>query len=90
MPKKPRRALTGRELRVAARKGLRVRYIEHPFDPTDYRLNEVAVMEKANVGYYVGPSDIDPDEYRDDELVEGETDTCTFGIYAVPGVDYSE
>lgn len=84
------RVLTGKELKVAAKKGLRVRYVESYFDPQEKhrRYNKICKMEKAKVGYYIGNSDIDPDEYLDRQLVAGDFGDGLFGVYAVEGVKY--
>ena len=85
-----KRVLTGKELKFAAENGLRVRYVEQYLNPYDEHKNEdtVCIMEKANIGYYIGNSDIVPEDYSDDELVSGDFGEGTFAVYAVPGVQY--
>lgn len=83
------RPLTGKELRFAAEHHVPVRYVERPFDPSDEGYDGVTALIPANVGYYIGPSDIDPEEWDDEEKVEAVTDTCEFGVYAKPGEVYS-
>lgn len=82
------RLLCGKELRHAVEHSLPVRYVEAPYDPADSGFDEVCQLEPATVGYFIGPSDIEPDMYEDSDLVGGPTDTCDFGIYAVDGIDY--
>ncbi len=80
--------LIGSELRVAAIKKLPVRYIERYYDPSQPWYDETVIMEKANVGYYIGPSDIDPNEFGDDDRVAGEFPEGNFEVCHVSGVKY--
>ena len=85
-----RKALTGKQLRVAAGKGLKVRYIENYYNPMDSHMNfnDECIMEEANVGYYIGNSDIELDWFKNNQSVEGDFDEGTFGVYPAKGVDY--
>lgn len=89
------KALVGRELKVAALKKLKVRYIETYYSPYDSHMNynHICIMdsvdtEESNQGYYIGNSDIDPDNFEDDDIIEGEFDEGTYGVYPVKGVSY--
>lgn len=86
------KVLTGKQLRYAAKHGLEIIYTEEYYNPQDSDKNYLvqAALEKTKAGYFIGYSDIDPDDYADEEPV-----TCDFidGIlnaYAVPGVSYDE
>ena len=50
--------------------------------------NDECVMEKASIGYYIGNSDIVPEEWGDEQAVEGDFPEGTFGAYPANGVDY--
>jgi len=87
--------LTGKELRIAAEKGLKVRYIEHYHNPQDRHMNYNAdcVMEKCDSSnfpndYYIGNSDICVDEYADDAEVYGDFDEGIFEVRRAKGVKY--
>lgn len=84
------RMLLGRELKIAAEKKLPVRYVELYHNPQDSHMeyDGVCVMEPANVGFYIGNSDICPDDFKDDALVGGDFGEGRFGVYAVEGVEY--
>lgn len=84
------KALTGKQLTIAAEKGLKVRYMEDFHNPMDSHMNfnEECIMEKANEGYYIGNSDIELDWFKEDQLVEGDFDEGTFGVYPVKGIKY--
>lgn len=73
-PRLPKRVLTGKELKIAAEKRLKVYYIEHYYNPLDKHLNfkGECYLEKANIGYYVGNSDINPEDFKDGALVMGD------------------
>jgi hypothetical protein len=97
VPRKPRikdedrRTLTGKELRVAAEKHLPVYYIETNPNPADSFMNfhDKDFLEKALVGYYIGNSDINPDEFEDDQEVSGEdVDGVTYRVCAIEGINY--
>ena len=74
--------LTGRELRIAAKKGLKVRYIEKHDNPSDKHMNYNAdcIMKKADesfdneYSYLIGDGSLDIDVYGYNEEV-----TCDFG-----------
>lgn len=83
------RVLTGRELRAAAHRGLPVGYIEGFFNPSEPGFAGVVVMEKAKYGYYIGPSDIEPEAFGDTEPVSYETDVGYVRVTAVEGIDYT-
>lgn len=83
------RVLTGKELKIAAERGLRVRYVDHPYDPSDSKINRICVMRPATYGYYIGPSDINPDDYAPYESVYEDYGAGERWVYAVDGVDYS-
>jgi len=83
--------ITGKELKIAAIKGLKVRYQEKYYSPYDSHMNynKICRMTPANEGYYIGQSDIDPSCFDDDDIVS----CMDFGegfisIYKVPGVEY--
>lgn len=87
--------LTGKELKIAAEKGLKVRYIEQYYNPQDRHMNFNAdcVMEKCNNcededSYYIGNSDIDLYQYAYNERVCGEVDEGTFEVRRAKGVKY--
>lgn len=85
------KCLTGKELRFAAENNLPVRWVYKEPNPDDKWKNEnvVCVMEKANVGYYIGNSDIVPDDYTDDEEVNiTDGDGVHFEVRPVKGVKY--
>ena len=87
------KVLNGKELQFAAKNKLPVFYVEHYDNPMDRHMNYngICVMEKARIGYYIGNSDIDPKEFRNDELVSGEIpDGGTYTVHAVKGVKYSD
>ena len=87
-----KRALTGKELKFAAENKLQVRFVETYHNPHDEHKNydDVCVMEEANIGYYIGDSDIVPSEYGDNEEVRCNFDEGVYVVYAVPGVKYEE
>lgn len=89
MAKIQERILVGKELRIAAKDGLEVRYQENYHDPAQEAVDEVCVMEPARYGYYIGPSDIEPDFFEDNEAVAGDFIEGDFKVLAVSGVDYS-
>jgi hypothetical protein len=85
-----RRPLTGKELRVAAEKHLPVYYVEEYPNPMDSHMNfhNKCWMKPANAGYYIGNSDINPEYYKDEDIVEGDFLEGTFGVYAIKGIKY--
>jgi hypothetical protein len=88
--KEEMRALTGKELKIAAEKGLLVRYKEDYYSPMDEHknYNDICVMEKAAFGYYIGPADIDPEEWGAKQKVEADFDEGFMGVYTVDGIKY--
>jgi hypothetical protein len=89
--KKPEpRLITGKELKYAAAHMLRVRYVEQYHNPQDSHMNYdgVCIMKPANVGYYIGNSDIDPSAWSDDDAVTADFGEGVMYVYAVPGVNY--
>jgi len=90
--KSTRRILTGAELRFAAENKVPVFYEEKYYNPDDRHMNfhGKCVMEKAPSGYYIGKSDISPDEFEPDALVEGVFPEGTFRVAAVAGKQYCQ
>jgi hypothetical protein len=80
--------LSGKELKIAAKHGLPVRCILLYFDPTQPDFDDVVVMEKAKYGYYIGPIDIEPEEYQDDEPVQESFPEGNIRVCAAPKVKY--
>lgn len=92
--KKPSKTLTGRELRIAAEKKLKVRYVEEYYSPEDRHMNYNGdcVMSKCDSdpdnSYYIGNSDISLDDYEDDAEVIGDFPEGTFEVRRAKGVKY--
>lgn len=88
--KSTQQTLTGKELRFAAENQIPVFYEETYENPQDRHMNfkGVCVMQQANCGYYIGNSDIDPDDYKDDDRVEGEFGEGTFRVCGIVGKNY--
>jgi hypothetical protein len=84
--------LTGKELRFAAEREIPVLYEEKYYDPSDRHMNfnGECVMTPANVGYYIGNSDINPQDFDDDEPVAGDFPEGTFRVSAVKNQNYKE
>ncbi len=84
------RTLTGKELRYAAAHKVAVHYEEKYRNPQDRHMNfkGTCVMQEARQGFYIGNSDIDPDEFKDGQLVEGDFPEGTFKVCALPGKIY--
>lgn len=80
--------LTGKELRFAAENNLPIFYEEDYHDPATRGFFGACVMEKAPVGYYIGDSDINPDEFTDDEVVMGSFPEGNYTVYGVKGHEY--
>jgi hypothetical protein len=89
--------LTGKELRIAAEKGLKVRYICKFFDANDKKYknsNEDCIMEKTNNWtdeehwYYIGDGDICLEDYADTDLVISDFGEGTFEVRRTKGVKY--
>lgn len=85
----PPRVLTGAELRYAAENRLPVRYVQSPYDPNELGFDDVVVMEPAQFGYYIGPGDIDPEDFEPADVIRFDLDTCWIAVYAAPGVTYT-
>lgn len=86
-----RKTLTGSELRFAAENQIPVFYEEKYHSPEDRHMNfrGKCVMEKAPSGFYIGNADIDPDDYSDNQSVEGEFPEGIFRVSAIAGARYS-
>lgn len=84
----PKDLLTGRELKIAAERGLRVKYRRYGYDPQTPDMRWTGKMEKAKYGYYIADSDIDPDMFEDDEKVRYDDVDSYIGVYKVKGVNY--
>ena len=85
------KCLTGKELKIAAEKKLPVRWVYKEPSAYDKYKNEniVCVMEPANIGYYIGNSDIVPDDYGDHEEINiTDGDGVHFEVRPVKGVKY--
>ena len=94
--KKASKTLTGKELKIAAEKRLKVRYIEKYFNPQDRHMNYNGdcIMRKCKEddenddSYYIGDSDICLDEYDDNDVVCGDFPDGTFEVRRAKGVRY--
>lgn len=89
--KKASKVLTGKELKIAAEKGLKVRYVVKMHNPQDNHMNfnEDCVMEKIRENdYYIGNADISLNEFEDDAEVLGDFDEGTFEVRRSKGVKY--
>lgn len=84
------RTLNGKELRFASKKGLKVYYKEIYYNPMEDDYEGECIMEKAKNGYYIGNSDIDPNDFTDDELVYYEFSGGFVSVHEVKGVKYLE
>ena len=82
------RILTGKELRHAADNGTPVFYEEEYHDPNEKGFYGETRLEKAPRGYYIGDSDIQPDEFADDEVVMRSFPEGTYTVYEVVGQTY--
>jgi hypothetical protein len=82
--------LTAKQLRYAAENKIPVFYTEQHENPHDRHMNykKACVMEPASSGYYIGDSDIDPDDYAEDDLIQGELDDGFFNVTGVVGQKY--
>ena len=80
--------LTGRELKIAAERGLRVKYRRYHLDPCIPDMRWTGKMEKAKTGYYIADSDIELEWFKDDEKVSFEDVDSYVRIYKVKGVNY--
>ena len=84
--------LTGKELRIAAEKGLKVRYIELYHNPMDGHMNfnRECVMERIDKdNYYIGNGDICLKDFKDDDLVSGDFPEGIFDVQRAKGVKYT-
>jgi len=86
-----KRILTGKELRIAIAKRLKVHYTEKYYSPLDKHLNfkGECILEKAKIGYYIGNSDIDPADYKNDDDVAGEIYGGYFEVCTASKVKYT-
>jgi hypothetical protein len=80
--------LTGKELRTAAEKGLRVKYHRYHDDPSIPDKKWSGKMEKAKLGYYIADTDIDVEFLEDDESASFEGIDCWEMVFKVKGVEY--
>lgn len=90
-PRPPKRVLTGKELKIAAIKRLRVYYIEHYYNPQDKHLSfkGECLLEKANIGYFIRNSVINPENFKDSALVKGDFCGGYFEVCAASKVRYT-
>ena len=88
--RKERRVLTGAELKFAAKNKKPVYYIECYHNPIDKHMEfkGKCVMKEAQEGYYIGNSDIIPDDFDNKDLVRGEFPEGVFSVHSVSGVRY--
>jgi len=82
------RILTGKELRYAADNGIPVFYEEEYHDPNQKGFYGETRLDKAPRGYYIGDSDIQPDEFADDEVVMRDFPEGSYTVYEVVGQTY--
>ena len=99
LEKKTSKILNGRELRIAAEKGLEVRCVvqyENPFDK-HMNYNEECIMEKCSNDnktpdehwYYIGDSDICLEYYGDEDPVVEDFGEGKMQVFRVKGVKYT-
>jgi len=88
--KKTDRIITGVELRFAAENELPVYYEETYENPHDSHMNfnGICVMKPAEEGFYIGNSDIVPDDFTESQIVSDEFGEGSFSVYAVEGIKY--
>jgi hypothetical protein len=94
--KKPSKTLTGAELRIAAYKKLKVRYVEQYYNPQDRHMNsncdcvmtECGNNTKEEHTYYIDNSTITLEDFEDDADVIGEFPEGTFEVRRAKGVKY--
>jgi len=92
--KKTEGIITGRELRIAAKKGLMIRYVEKFYNPEDKckDFDDYFIMEKCNSVdldmYYIGNSDISLEDFKDDDIVAGDFPEGFFEVRRAKGVIY--
>ena len=82
------RLLTGRELKIAAEKKLRVRYVEFLRHVCEPIFDGVIVLEKTQYGYLFGDISINLENWQDDRLACGILPNGFFCVYTVFGIDY--
>lgn len=84
------RLLTGSELRIAIANKLPVYYVETYDNPQDSHMNYSGVCKitPATVGYYIGNSDIQPEDYRDEDSVESVFPEGSMSVHRVIGISY--
>lgn len=87
--------LTGKELKIAAIKGLKVRYVEKYNNPQDKHKNFNAdcVMEKCPSNdfegeYYIGHGSLNINDFKDDEYMSMGFDEGFFEVRKAKGVKY--
>jgi hypothetical protein len=87
--------LNGKELRIAADKGLKVHYVLNLHDPYDKNKNmsEDVVMERCTndddeYWCYIGDSDICIDDYSDEDKVVEDFDEGIMSVHKAKGVKY--
>lgn len=84
--------ITGKELKFAAQNKIPVFYEERFYNPK-YKyaeFNNITTMTKAiSSGYFIGSSDIDPDEWDDNDYVHGHTDEGFINVYKIKGLKYT-
>ena len=85
-----RTPLTGAELRFAAQNQIPVYYEEKYLNPEDKHLTHKGkcVMTKAPKGYYIGNSDINPDDFENNQLVQGEFPEGSFRVSKIARQNY--
>jgi hypothetical protein len=88
--KSTRKILTGQQLRFAAENGIPVFYEEMYENPHDKHMNyaKACVMKPAQSGYYIGNSDINPDDFEPTEICIGEFPEGNFRVTGVVGYEY--
>lgn len=84
------RLLTGAELRFAIANKLPVFYVETYDNPQDAHMNYKGIckMTPAPVGYYIGQSDIQPSDYRNEDFVESVFPEGSMSVHRVVGIKY--
>lgn len=84
--------ITGKELKFAFNNKIKVWYVEIYENPLDKHMNfnGPSTMEPATIGAYIGNSDINPEEFKDDEFVEFDFDEGSCAVYKIKGMKYEE
>lgn len=85
-----RQILTGREVKFAAENKLPVYCELIYFSLYDKHKNvrKKCIMEKAPIGYFIASTDINPDEYKQDEYVFADFSDGTLTVRSIPGIIY--